>query len=418
MRPPKVKVSTILITLLALLWVCSMPAEAQMSPGATTSRIVLLFKDNMANWESVLRNYALGLFWALAGIEFTWSAIKLALRNADLSEFLAELVNRVLYLGFFLTLLLHSSEWANAIVNSFRIAADAAGAGHGISPANILEIAIEITTKLLNNTSIINPQDAIVSGLCAISILLCFGLMAANMIEALVESYFVIAAGVFMMGFGGSSWTNEYAKKILVYAVSVGAKLFLIQLIMGLCERLVAQLATEFNGANIDDALVMVGVAVIMWIVTLNVPNKLQGLINGTSFGQGGVIAGAISAAVAAGAGAAMGAASGGAHTALGMASAGHGTAKLVSEQLKEQGNGMPPSMARKAQLAALALGKGGAEALGQRFRGEVRHGNLGMQVGHNLSQSAEKMKEKAGAGSGPVKPNTPETPANTIRPQ
>jgi len=45
-------------------------------------------------------------------------------------------------------LLLHSSEWAGAIVQSFRTAADMAGSGHGISPANVLEIALDIVTKL------------------------------------------------------------------------------------------------------------------------------------------------------------------------------------------------------------------------------------------------------------------------------
>jgi len=43
----------------------------------------------------------------------------------------------------------------------------------------------------------------IVSALCGNSILICFGLMAANMIEALIESYIVISAGVIMMGFWG-----------------------------------------------------------------------------------------------------------------------------------------------------------------------------------------------------------------------
>ncbi|NBO65596.1 MAG: hypothetical protein EBU88_12280, partial [Acidobacteria bacterium] len=105
----------------------------------------------------------------------------------------------------------------------------------------------------IRSLTIFNPQDAIISGICAIVILVCFGLMAANMIEALIESYIVISAGVIMMGFGGSHWTNDYAKKLLIYAVSVGAKLFLIQLMVGLCERLISQLASEFNGANLND---------------------------------------------------------------------------------------------------------------------------------------------------------------------
>lgn len=392
----------------------ALPAQAQMDPGATVSRILHVFKDNTTQWEGTLKNYALSLFWALAGIEFTWSAIKLALRNADLSEYLAELLNRVLFIGFFLTLLLHSSEWANAIIDSFRTAADSAGAGHGISPANIFSTALEITTKLLNSLTIFNPQDAIISGLCALAILICFGLMAANMIEALIESYVVISAGVIMMGFGGSSWTSDYAKRLLIYAVSVGAKLFLLQLLMGLCERLVSQLAAEFNGANLDDVLVMVGVAVIMWIVTLNVPNKLQALINGTAFGQGGMIAGAVTAGMAAAANIGASMATGGANAAAGTASTLVGAQQLTAQQRLDPSAASEgqPSFIRQMAKNTVQAGMG---TLGQRFRGEVRYGNFGGQMGHAMSQQAEALKEKA-AGRKATAETAKEQ--NTIRPQ
>jgi type IV secretion system protein TrbL len=240
---------------------------------------------------------------------------------------------------------------------------------------------------LLNGTTIFNPQDAIVSGMCAIAILICFGLMAANMIEALVESYVVISAGVLMMGFGGSSWTSEYAKKLLIYAISVGAKLFLLQLLMGLCEQLVSQLATEFNGANLNDALVMVGVAVIMWIITLNVPNKLQGLINGTSFGSGGMIAGAVTAAAQAGVAAGVAVASGGFGAATGATSIWKGASALAQAQNPEK-----PATFRAAAGNTI---RAGFENAGERMRGEIRHGNPAMQMGHAMRQKSEKLNEQ-----------------------
>lgn len=394
--------------LTVILLFSAIPAHAQMDPGVTVSRILHVFRDNAFQWEGVLRNYALNLFWLLAGIEFAWSAIRLALKGADLTEFLAELLNRVLFIGFFLALLLHSSDWANAIIDSFRTAADSAGADHGISPANIFSMALEITSELLNSLTIFNPQDAIISGICAIVILVCFGLMAANMIEALIESYIVISAGVIMMGFGGSHWTNDYAKKLLIYAVSVGAKLFLIQLMVGLCERLISQLATEFNGANLNDALVMVGVAVIMWILTQNVPNKLQALINGTSFGQGGMIAGAITTGMAAAASIGAAAATGATSTLAGATSTVVGAHKLTAQQRQEAAPGSKPSyLGQMAKNTAQA----GMGTLGQRFRGEVHRGNFGGQMGHAMSQQSEAMKEKA------AKQKTSEE-KNTIRPK
>ena len=89
-------------------------------------KIVTLYRDKASSWETALRNYALTLFFLLATIEFVVSVIRLAIRGSDASEWLAELVNQVLFLGFFLALLNNSSAWARAIVNSFRAAANQA----------------------------------------------------------------------------------------------------------------------------------------------------------------------------------------------------------------------------------------------------------------------------------------------------
>jgi len=379
---------TVLLIVLGLGMI--LPVQAQMDPNAMVSRIMHVYRDNTAHWESTLRGYALGLFWALAGIEFTWSCIKLALKNADLSEFLAELVNRVLYIGFFLALLLHSSEWANAIVQSFRMAADAANSGHGLSPGNVLEVALQIVQKLYNHSTIMNPVDMLVSALCGLSILICFGLMAANMIEALIESYVVISAGVLMMGFGGSGWTNEFAEKMMLYAVSVGAKLFLIQLIMGLGEHLIEQLGAEFDGSRIEDALVMVGVAVIMWMISFNVPNKLQGLLNGSSLSQGGFLAGAISSGVAAGVGMAMGSLTTGTKALAGGVSTALGATELTHEQF--QGKEKPSAWQWMGQ-AGKNVAQAATSNLGQRFRGEIWHGHMGAQMGHAMSEQSKALK-------------------------
>lgn len=405
-KPAKV----IIISLLFLACILSPQSFAEIGVNSAVERIMNTFHDNAASWENSLRNYALNLFWLLAGIEFTWSAIRLALKGVDLSEFLAELLNRVLYLGFFLTLLLHSSEWAAAIVQSFRAAADNAGSGHGISPEIVLGAGLEISTKLFHSLSLFRPGEMVVVSLCGISILLCFGLMAANLIEALIESYIVISAGVIMMGFGGSSWTNEYAKKILIYALSVGVKLFLIQLLMGLAETLIDQFTTEFDGNNIEDALVMVGIALIMWIITLNIPNKLQALINGTSFGQGGMIAGAITAGMTAAASIGAAAATGGTSTLAGATSSVIGASKLATQQM--QNSATPPTFANRLRQMAQNTKEAGMSTLGQRFRGEVRHGNFGGQMGHTMSQQAEALKTQREAKEKAAKEK------NTIRPE
>ncbi len=169
-------------------------------------KIVTLYRDKASSWETALRNYALTLFFLLAAIEFGVSVIRLALRGSDASEWLAELVNQVLFLGFFLALLDNSSTWAKAIVDSFRTAANQAaissGGSSNLAPSDIFDTGLSIASKVADQTSLFSPASSLGLIVCALVILICFALIAAFLVVSLVESYVVISAGVLLMGFG------------------------------------------------------------------------------------------------------------------------------------------------------------------------------------------------------------------------
>ena len=86
------------------------------------------------------------------------------------------------------------------------------------------------------------------------------------------------------MGFGGSKLTKDFAVKILVYAVSVGAKLFVMQLLIGLGQQVFNSLAANFE-TNSVDILVVIGSAIVMLALTWFLPQLIQGMINGTAIG-------------------------------------------------------------------------------------------------------------------------------------
>jgi type IV secretion system protein TrbL len=132
-----------------------------------------------------------------------------------------------------------------------------------------------------------------------IIIIICFALIAAAMIMALVESYIVLSAGVLLLGFGGSRWTRDFAVKTVVYAVSVGAKLFMIQLIAGLGAQIIFGWTELLGKPAVDPAtnlpilgdnglattLIIIGSALVLLVLVRNIPDLIQGLINGTSLG-------------------------------------------------------------------------------------------------------------------------------------
>jgi type IV secretion system protein TrbL len=289
-----------LLPALILLLVASDAALAQASCAPATSadnsldQITSLYRNCARQWEATLGGFALRLFWLLAAIEFAWTAIRLAFRNADFSEWLGELVNQIFFLGLFLALLTHASDWTSAIVESFRAAAVGAlranGVAAGLAPSDIFDTGVTMAAKMLEALSVTAPVQSLFVVLAALIILFCFALIAAAIILALVESYVVLSGGVLLMGFGGSRWTKDFALKTLIYAVSVGAKLFVLQLIAGLGAQIIGSWASLPEGQSViapvnatSNILVIVGSTLVLSVLVKTVPEMIQGLINGTA---------------------------------------------------------------------------------------------------------------------------------------
>jgi type IV secretion system protein TrbL len=367
-------------------------------PGANNSLdpIVKIFRDSAKQWEQTLSRFALRLFWLLVGIEFTFAAIMLGLRGADFSEWLSTLVQQILFIGFFLALLTHSAEWARAIIDSFKQAAVAAAQNNGIStglaPSNVLDTGLQIALKFVASISLWSPQASMGLFFAALIILICFALIASFMVMALIESYIVISAGVLFMGFGGSRWTKDLALKIVMYTVSVGAKLFVLHLMVALGMQVFASLGANVSTNNAS-VLGVIAVAVVMVVLTWTIPDMVQGLINGTAFGNSGVMLTAM--AVKSGQIAASG------------VMAAHAAGTLASTQLQEaqtQGTAPTTSAGQAFWLVgktAKNLGTAVAATEAERLSGRKPHAMRFAQSADRMREQAENIKQAVeGSGS------------------
>lgn len=274
-------------------------------PSGSFTGLLDLVKNSAQQWDGRLRGYAERLFWSLALIQFIWTFMPLIFRQADFGEIVGELLRFILVIGFFWALLLFAADWAEKVVNSFRQAgAVAAGLGQtAIRPGDIFGTAIELANTI-GDVETWNPLTAFMVALAGVLVLLCFAFIAAFMGLTIIESYVVINASVLFMGFGASQWTREYAMAIVRYAVSVGAKLFVLTLIVGL----ITDSAKEWQAAyNHDDASMwtMIGLAFACAYFAKTIPELVAGMISGVSQGGGSSIGG-MAAAGAAGAAAAI----------------------------------------------------------------------------------------------------------------
>jgi len=394
-------------------WVCAgvvlllLTAPVHAQTVGTLDQIVTEFQQRSAGWEATLRSFALNTFTILATIELAWAGIRLAFRGADVSEWLAEIVNQIFLLGFFLALLENSVTWGQAVVTSFRQAAGAAG-GQGIAPSDVFASGVELAQKVMSHVTLWDPGASaglIISGLV---IEACFALIAAFMVLALVESYLIISMGVIFMAFGGSRWTKDVAVSTIRYTLSVGARLFVLQLLVSIGDGLITQWAAQFQDLTSAPLCILVGCSIVMLALVKVMPETMQKMVNGSSMASGSALTGAAAAV-------------GGATTAFALGLAGSGAMagnayRLASAQLDQkddQGSAPQSRIARAATLTGYTAKNLAAAPLadvGRRLGGNpgARHGVATWRMSADLANrrrlirdDLDKPKPPPGGGGG-----------------
>ncbi|WP_299681346.1 P-type conjugative transfer protein TrbL [uncultured Roseobacter sp.] len=378
-----------------LLIVASSVATSAMAQDNVLDGILRTYRDAAATWQGTIVSLATNLFILLATIEFIWMGIRLAVHGADLQTWVGELIQRIMFIGLFLFLLLNAG-FASQIVDSFRQAAGiASGLSVPITPADVLEIGLNIATTLTENVSIRDVPGSIGLIITALIMTIAFALMAAILLLAIVEMYILINAGIILLGFGGSNFTKDIAVRFLTYIVSVGAKLFVIQLVIGLGLTLLNGFVAGFDAdADNDQALILLGVAITFLALVWSLPDMVQSIINGVAYGGSGGLMRAV-ATTAAGGAVAAGVAKGMAGGAFGGAHAVREASKLASAQ----GNpGFKGTMSN--------LGAASASTLADRITGTP-----GSSFGSQAGRTVDRLRQQR-ASQGAAVPKIESNPA------
>ncbi|MEO3388903.1 P-type conjugative transfer protein TrbL [Mesorhizobium sp. CAU 1741] len=235
-------------------------------------------------WEATVMDAARSLFWILAGIEIGLAAVWLALATASLDTWFAELVRRIMFIGLFVFILEQGPAFAKAMVDSlFQIGA----AGGSASPADVFNAGLQVASAMSEKAQFGLFEDnalAIAAVFAMIVVVISFSLVAAIYVSVMVEMYVGLLAGMIMLGLGGSSFTKDFAVRYLIYAFSVGMKLMALVMIARIGSQVLLGLATE--PADTDDflsTLAIGGVSVVVFIISIYVPNIVQGVVQGVS---------------------------------------------------------------------------------------------------------------------------------------
>ena len=103
-------------------------------------------------WEVTVMRAARSLFWILAGIEIGVAAVWLALETASLDRWFAELVRRVMFIGFFVFVLEKGPHFARATVDSL---VQLGATGGSASPARVFNAGLNVASTMSHC-----PRDA------------------------------------------------------------------------------------------------------------------------------------------------------------------------------------------------------------------------------------------------------------------
>lgn len=309
-------------------------------------------------WIAPLQDLARRLLFGLLGLALVWRYAESTLRNADFPDIVLELVRTIMYGGFFLAVIQYSPDWARAVVRSFAEAAALAsgGASEWATPAGVFQQGLAFVGGMLKGASVVQwPAVALIGAV----IVMLFAVMAAYMLLVIAEMYIVTSAGVLLLGFGGAPWTDDFAKRYLIYTVSVGGKLFALLLVVGFSQGIFETWAGASAPGESVGIFPALGVVFMAVMLTTMLPNMVQGIINGSSIGSGGpALTGMMAGVSSAVAGGVMRAAKMG----VGVGAAAKGTAAAMGAsslaEAVQQGGGGVGGAAKFAGKTTLTVGK------------------------------------------------------------
>ncbi|NGZ07921.1 MAG: P-type conjugative transfer protein TrbL [Nitrospira sp. LK70] len=295
---------TIIGAVLALLcW----PGETQaaINSSGLLDTALQSFQTSATGWAAYITARASWLFWTLATISLVWTMGQLALRRAEIGEFLGEFLSFTLMTGFFWWLLTNGPTFAMQIINSMRqLAGSASGLGPSVYPSTLADIGFQLLDRVMTQSSVWQPVDSAVGVVVCLIILIVVALIAINMLVLLVSGWILAYAGIFFLGFGGSRWTSDMAINYYRTVLSLGAQLAGMVLVVGIGFSFI-----NLYYANMSSQVSVKEMAVLMVaaIVLLGLVNKIPPLLGGLAMGGGvGALGSGVSLVSAVGTAAAM----------------------------------------------------------------------------------------------------------------
>jgi len=120
-------------------------AAAALDDNTVIDRLTDRYQSVANQWGSVITGHATTIFWILVVISLVWTFGMLALRRADIGEFIAEAVRFIMFTGFYFWILTNGTTFAKQIIDSlFQIGQQSTAADHQFMPSERVAVGFKI----------------------------------------------------------------------------------------------------------------------------------------------------------------------------------------------------------------------------------------------------------------------------------
>lgn len=127
--------------------------------------------------------------------------------------------------------------------------------------------------------------EGIVMLISGIVFIMIVTLVAINMLLAITTSWILMYAGIFILGFGATSWTSEMAIGYFRGVLSAGLRIVGMILVVSVSSSVLEKYTQNVDLLNFLDIATLMVVAVVMYLLSERLPEQLAALPSG-SIGQ------------------------------------------------------------------------------------------------------------------------------------
>jgi type IV secretion system protein TrbL len=268
--------------------------------------IAVKFYEKSQIWANKIVEFAEKLFAAMLLLDVLLFAIKEGLNRASggsvsPGEVLGKFALMVLLPAMFMYTILHNyQDWSHATINGFKYIAGQAEPRIPIGEGTFFAAGTNLFTKTIGGISLSDPASYTLI-IAAIILIVCYALIAMQILMIKCESYIVLSAGVIMLGLGAFDQTRSYAVNFIRYVVAVAVKLYVMQLMIGLMFSFVDDFTKLDSKSMTSDAPLIIGGSIVMLGLIRSIPDICAGIIQGQQTSSGGTFGAAMGSGAGAG---------------------------------------------------------------------------------------------------------------------